>query len=299
MTPTLIALFMMLLLCSASSALKSKVIVTGAAGRTGALVLQKLLRSEKFDPVAVVRTKKSFKKLFKLGAKPEQVIIGDVTSQQGLEQCFAGADSLVLCTSAVPKIKIWSLIKVLLLKIIRKVARPEFRFIPNGDPYNVDWLGAKRQVDAAKAAGVKHIVFVSSMGGTQPENFLNTIGRKEDDEKSGNILLWKRKAEKYLIESGLKYTIVHPGGLTNAKGGESEIIMGFNDELLKQKVRSIPREDVAEVCVQALEQEGAVNRSFDIITSHSSNSPNPDTFTAKPTTNWAEFFSKEGNCVYE
>ena len=35
------------------------------------------------------------------------------------------------------------------------------------------------QIDAAKAAGVKRFVFVSSMGGTQPDNFLNSIGRQE------------------------------------------------------------------------------------------------------------------------
>ena len=30
---------------------------------------------------------------------------------------------------------------------------------------------------------------------------------------------WKRKAEKYLIDSGRPYTIVHPGGLLNEPGG--------------------------------------------------------------------------------
>jgi len=99
---------------------------------------------------------------------------------------------------------------VLLLKLIRKTGRPEFTF-PTGDPYTVDWLGAKNQIDAAKKAGVKHFVFLGSMGGTQPENFLNSIGKIEGDDKSGNILLWKRKAEEYLIQSGLSYTIVHPG----------------------------------------------------------------------------------------
>ena len=38
-------------------------------------------------------------------------------------------------------------------------------------------------------------VLCSSMGGTQPENFLNSIGRKPDGS-GGQILLWKRKAEK-------------------------------------------------------------------------------------------------------
>ena len=69
----------------------------------------------------------------------------------------------------------------------------------------IDWLGQKAQFDAAKAAGIDHVVVVSSMGGTQPDNMLNKIG-------GGNILVWKRKAEIYLKESGLTYTIIHPGG---------------------------------------------------------------------------------------
>lgn len=52
-------------------------------------------------------------------------------------------------------------------------------------------MGAKALIDAAKTAGVKHFVYVGSMGGTQPDNFLNTIG-KQDDGTGGDILLWKR-----------------------------------------------------------------------------------------------------------
>ena len=74
----------------------------------------------------------------------------------------------------------------------------------------MDWEGQKRQIDAAKAAGVKQVVLVSSMGITQKENRLNTLG-------NGNILVWKRKAEEYLIASGLPYTIIHPGGLSDDK----------------------------------------------------------------------------------
>ena len=44
-----------------------------------------------------------------------------------------------------------------------------------------------------------------------------------------------------------------------------EKVYGVDDELLKEKVRSIPRDDVAEVCLQSLVHEDAVNRSFDII----------------------------------
>lgn len=206
-----------------------------------------------------------------------------------LASAFQGADKVILCTSAVPKIKPLSILKVLLLKLIRRQGRPEFKFSPGQDPYNVDWLGAKNQIDAAKAAGVKHFVFLSSMGGTQPENFLNTIGKIEGDDKSGNILLWKRMAEEYLIKSGMTYTIIHPGGLTDKPGGEKEIIFDVDDNLLQKTSRQIPRQDVAEVCLQSILQPGAANRSFDIIAS-------PD--ARKPTSDWKAFFANPGNCKY-
>jgi len=38
------------------------------------------------------------------------------------------------------------------------------------------------------------------MGGTDKNNFLNTIGKNADGSGNGDILIWKRKAEKYLTE---------------------------------------------------------------------------------------------------
>jgi uncharacterized protein YbjT (DUF2867 family) len=273
----------------------TKVLVSGAGGRTGGLVFKKLLQSEDFSPVGVVRRLKSGKKLMKqFSLKPDQMVEADVTNLEALKKAIvdSGAEKYVLCTSAVPKIKIWSLIKVLFGKVLGKQYRPEFYFQKNLSPYNVDWLGAKNQIDAAKNAGIKHFIYVGSMGGTQPDNFLNTIGRIDGDELSGNILLWKRKAEEYLIASGMKYTIIHPGGLLDKAGGEREIVLGINDELLKEKVRSIPRDDVAEVCVQAMRQSGAINRSIDVI------SREPGQEGTAVTKDWKAFFGKYGNCKY-
>ena len=53
---------------------------------------------------------------------------------------------------------------------------------PPVPPPKIDWLGQKVQIDAAKAAGVKQVVLISSMGGTDPNHFLNTMG------DHGNIL---------------------------------------------------------------------------------------------------------------
>ena len=143
-------------------------------------------------------------------------------------------DAVVLCTSAVPAIKPLSLMKTMATKVLPfvKTSRPSFKFPKNGTPEEVDWLGAKKQIDAAKAAGIKQFVFVSSMGGTNPDNFLNSIGRKKDGS-GGDILLWKRKAERYLVESGVPYTIIHPGGLVDEDGSKRELVVGVNDEIMK------------------------------------------------------------------
>lgn len=269
--------------------------MTGAAGRTGSLALKKLLnlknQSSSIEAFGLVNSKKSLNKVKKLtGAKDSQIRLADITLESTLDTAFQNIDAVILATSAVPQIKIFSLVKAIVFKVFGKQVRPSFTF-PRGQPYEVDWLGAKNQIDAAKKAGVKHFIFISSMGGTQPDNFLNTIGRVENDDKSGNILIWKRKAEEYLVNSGIPYTIIHPGGLIDKPGGERELLIGVNDELLSNpKDRSIPRSDVAEVAVQALFSPEAKGRSIDIV----SRPPGE----GKVTTNWKAFFSTPGKYKY-
>lgn len=273
-----------------------KVLVTGAAGRTSLLIFQKLLKIPTIELTGLVKSNSSINKLKQIGALEPQIKVGDITDIASLERAFESVDTVILGTSAVPKIKILSIAKTIVFKLISSVfknvtvPRPEFYFSNLGDPYFVDWLGAKNQIDLAKRFGVRHFIFVSSMGGTQPDNFLNTIGKVEGDDKSGNILLWKRKAEKYLIESGVPYTIIHPGGLVDKKGGEREVVFGNNDELLKESNRVIPREDVAEVAVQALFQPAAINRSFDVIT----RPPGEGVVTE----DWSKFFKQIGDNSY-
>lgn len=79
-----------------------------------------------------------------------------------------------------------------------------------------------------------------------------------EETLKGGWLLAHPQAEKYLIDSGLNYTIVHAGGLlphagpsaSVAAGGRRELVVGVNDTLLDSATRTIPREDVAEVLVQ-------------------------------------------------
>ena len=212
-----------------------RVVVTGAGGRTGKLVFQKLNDDyENVEPLGLVRSKKATKALKKVGATSEQIVAGDTMDVASLSRAMSGCDTVVLCTSAVPSIKQWSIVKLLFKKqVLRRkdAGRPEFSFGANGTPQEVDWLGAKNQIDAAKAAGVGHFVFISSMGGTQPDNFLNAIGKRPDGS-GGDILLWKRKAERYLLGSGMDFTIIHPGGLVDTPPAERQLDVDVDDQLL-------------------------------------------------------------------
>ena len=136
---------LLVLLCILGMVACSKmqvVAVTGAAGRTGRLVFQKLLQSPDFSPLGIVRTEKSRKELLKLGASEEQVVVADIMDPQALRRAIdAGVQgertsSLVLCTSATPRIQKRSLVKVLLGKLLGKAWRPTFTF-PNGQPREV------------------------------------------------------------------------------------------------------------------------------------------------------------------
>ena len=259
--------------CAATPKMPAKVVVTGAGGQTGQSLFRKLLTyPEEFEPLGFVRTQESKNALLQSGNIPESSVqVVDVTNPNAIKQAvqnFVGQDSssssslaaFCICTSAKPKPTD---------KIDEETGRPVFGF-PDGSPEEVDWLGQKHQIDACPAG--THVVLCSTMGGTDPESRLNVLGREvlpDGTVKGGNIVKWKRKAEVYLMEKsqtdGLTYTIVHPGGLSNEPGGEREIVVGVDDEKTGTDSRGIPREDVAEVMLQAVRyEEEFKNRSFDI-----------------------------------
>mmetsp|Transcript_32552 Transcript_32552/g.36238 ORF Transcript_32552/g.36238 Transcript_32552/m.36238 type:complete len:355 (+) Transcript_32552:203-1267(+) len=233
------------------------VLVTGAGGKTGRLVLQKLLSRglDHYIPMGLVRTQESKAGLEQEGVPSCHITIGDITDANSLAQAMEGKDAVIICTSGTPAPT----------GEMNAEGRPIFGY-PNGQPEQVDWIGQKNTIDAAKIAQASshntHVVVCSSMGGTDPDNMLNTLARNADGT-GGNILLWKRKAEKYLIESGLTYTIIHPGGLIDEEGGRRELVVGVDDSQAGTESRVIPRADVAELLVQSLEHDSYQNRSFD------------------------------------
>eukprot|EP00578_Thalassiosira_sp_NH16_P011202 CAMPEP_0181108580 /NCGR_PEP_ID=MMETSP1071-20121207/17705_1 /TAXON_ID=35127 /ORGANISM="Thalassiosira sp., Strain NH16" /LENGTH=301 /DNA_ID=CAMNT_0023192191 /DNA_START=57 /DNA_END=962 /DNA_ORIENTATION=+ len=237
-----------------------RVLVTGAGGQTGQSIFRKLLAKPGYVPIGTVRSEASRQALLDGTAPkipPESVAICDITNDDapGLDELMKDCDAVMICTSAKPAPT---------GEIDEGTKRPKFGF-PNGQPELVDWTGQKHLIDAAKRADRDiHVVLCSSMGGTDPDHMLNKLG-KSADGSGGDILKWKRKAEVYLKESGLAYTIVHPGGLLNEPGDERELCLGVDDKVTGTSNNSVPRDDVANVMIAALEDDKYRGRSFDLV----------------------------------
>ena len=177
---------LVLAMCASQSA-ALKVFVSGAGGQTGQSVFRKMLARPEFSPVGVVRSEESKAALVESGVPAESVVVCDVTDADAVMSAMAGCEAVVIATSAKPAPT----------GEMKEGGGPVFGF-PNGQPEAVDWLGQKSQIDAAAAQGPgTHVVICSSMGGTDPNHMLNSLGRQTLEDGStegGDILKWKRKA---------------------------------------------------------------------------------------------------------
>ncbi|KAA3455103.1 ATP-dependent zinc metalloprotease FTSH 10, mitochondrial [Gossypium australe] len=226
---------------------RTSLVVASMADLSTVLIVYKKLkeRSDQFVVRGLVRTPESKETI----GGADDVFVGDIRDTTTLVPAMQGIDALIILTSAVPRMKPGF--------DPTKGGRPEFYFEDGAYPEQVDWIGQKNQIHVAKEAGVKQIVLVGSMGGTNPNHPLNSLG-------NGNILVWKRKAEQYLADSGVPYTIIRAGGLQDRDGGIRELLVGKDDELLQTETKTIARPDVAEVCIQALKFEEAKFKAFDL-----------------------------------
>ncbi|PNZ66739.1 NAD(P)-dependent oxidoreductase [Staphylococcus croceilyticus] len=122
----------------------------------------------------------------------------------------------------------------------------------------VDLDGAVKAIEASKKANIKHFVMVSTYD-----------SRREAFDPSGDLkpyTIAKHYADNHLRESGVTYTIVHPGGLKDEEGtGQIEADLYFDGRGV------IPREDVATVLKEVVTSEGKYqNQEFQIITGNQS-----------------------------
>ena len=115
----------------------------------------------------------------------------------------------------------------------------------------IDRQGAVKLVEAAKEHGARRYIMVSAMGAADPES---------GSEAMQPYLFAKASADQALQESGLDYTIVRPGSLTNEAGTgtvEAAYSLGRRGE--------IPREDTARVIAAMLEKQNTFGKTFEVL----------------------------------
>ena len=115
----------------------------------------------------------------------------------------------------------------------------------------VDYGGAVKLIEAAKANGVSRYVIVSSMGADDPLSGPESMRPYQEA---------KAAADEAVRESGLDFTIVRPGMLTNDPG------TGLVDAAPSLGRRgSIPRDDVAAVLLAVLDAPSTISMTFELL----------------------------------
>ncbi len=202
---------------------KETIFFAGATGSIGRIAIG-MLNEKGFNVRGMTRNPARAESKF--GSDYEWVR-GDVRDPQALVPLMAGAD-YVICS----------------------ISYTEFEG-PNG-PQFVDYMGVRNLVDAAVANNIKHFVLVSAgSSGPYREHRLNP--------RFGYVAYWKTKAEGFLKESGLSFTIVGPGGFLSEPGGVKGLKIFPRSEY---ELGNLAREDVAAVVVESLTNPDARNKAF-------------------------------------
>ncbi len=115
----------------------------------------------------------------------------------------------------------------------------------------MDYGGAVKLIEAAEQHGVRRYLMLSTMGADDPES---------RDEKMQPYLRAKGKADERLRNSGLDYTIIRPGRLTDDEGtGSIDAAESLG------RYGEIPRADVARAFAAALEAGNTYGKTFEIL----------------------------------
>ena len=197
------------------------VVIAGGHGKI-ALRLLRLLAESGDRARGLIRNPAHAAELESAGAEP---VLCDLEREDDVARFVAGADAVVFAAGAGPG-----------SGADRK--------------RTMDLGGALKLIDAAKANGIARYVMVSAMG----------AGRQE--RASGPMKPYieaKAEADERLGTSGLDFTIVRPGGLTDDPGS-GRIAAG-----LDVGYGQIARDDVAATLLAVLDAGNTIGKTFDLV----------------------------------
>jgi uncharacterized protein YbjT (DUF2867 family) len=197
------------------------VVVAGGHGKIG-LRLLRLLADRGHRTRGLIRNPDHAIELDKIGAES---VLCDIEERDDISDCVQGADAVVFAAGAGPG------------------SGPERK-------RTVDYGGAVKLIDAAKENGIDRYLMVSAIKVDRPQEW---------PEPMVPYYEAKRDADEALVRSGLTYTIVRPGSLTDDAGtGLVEIGSGLESG-------EIPRDDVAATLLFTLDAVNTYGQAFDIV----------------------------------
>jgi uncharacterized protein YbjT (DUF2867 family) len=202
-----------------------RVLIAGAHGKT-ARRLTRMLVEDGHEVRGLVRKEEQTDDVEADGAEPVLVDLEAEEVEGGIGEAVEGCDAIVFAAGAGPG---------------------------SGDERKetMDYGGAAKLVEAAEGRGVRRYLILSTMGASDPEG---------GSEGMRPYLRAKARADERLEESGLDYTIIRPGSLTDDVGTgniETAERLGRRGE--------IPREDVASTFAAALGDENTYHKTFEIL----------------------------------
>ncbi len=121
-----------------------------------------------------------------------------------------------------------------------------------------DYVGNKNIIDAAATSGNRRVIMIS------------TVGAGDSKEGAPWISLWfledvillKEQAEQHLIESGLDYTIIRPGGLKEAEATGNGIL---TEDPTAMGI--ITRADLAGLLVHCIDDAKTIGKTYTAVDS--------------------------------
>ena len=199
------------------------VVVAGGHGQI-ALRLERLLADRGDTVRALVRNREHFDDVSAAGAQP---VLADLEGDVELGPAVAGADAVVFAAGAGPG-------------------------SGSERKRTMDLGGAVKLIEAAKGGGIARYVIVSAMGAGDPSVAAGT--------EFGDYLQAKADADQAVRDSGLDYTIVRPGGLTNDPGTGS---IDLAEQLGRRG--QIARDDVAATLAEVLQTPSTIGTTFEVL----------------------------------
>jgi uncharacterized protein YbjT (DUF2867 family) len=197
------------------------VVVAGGHGKIGIRLLR-LLAERGHRARGLIRNPDHAPDLEEAGA---EAVVCDMEALDDVSGCCEGADAVVFAAGAGPG------------------SGPERK-------KTVDLGAAVKLVDAARANGIDRYVIVSAISAGRPDEWSDQMRPYYEA---------KAEADRVLADSGLDYTIVRPGALTD-DSGTGRVRVGTDIER-----GEIPREDVAAVLLAVLETPSTVGKTFELV----------------------------------